>query len=157
MAQNIPPFENPKPHLVVVRAGAGSLHQNWLETPDKDRSWDLIVSYFDAAAYKAHKDQAGVQAILIKGGKWDGLYKTFAAFEARSSYTHIWLPDDDIATNGADINAMFAQAASHALAVCQPSLTPESYFSHFMFMTCPGFTLRYTNYIEIMIARRDHR
>lgn len=151
MPDRIAPFPNPKPNLVVVRAGAKSLHADWLDAPYEARSWDLIVSYFDDAAYRAHTPQPGVQAILIKGGKWDGLFKTFAQFTQHSDYARIWLPDDDIATTGTDISAMFAQAQAHDLAVCQPSLTPDSYFSHFLFMTCPGFSLRYTNYIEIMI------
>lgn len=33
----------------------------------------------------------------------------------------------------------------------QPALTRASYFSHFVFSQCPGFRLRYTNYIEIMV------
>jgi len=46
--------------------------------------------------------QDGVQAILIKGGKWDGLFKTFQAFEHHASYERIWLPDDDIANRDHD-------------------------------------------------------
>jgi len=61
--------------------------------------------YFDEAAYTAHPPQDGVQAILIKGGKWDGLFKTFQAFEHHASYERIWLPDDDIATTAADISS----------------------------------------------------
>jgi hypothetical protein len=145
------PFADPKPHLVVVRAGASSLHSGWLDIPHETRSWDLIISYFNEDAYQAHQDQPGVQAVLVKGGKWDGLFKTFAGFAQWRDYAHIWLPDDDIATNGDAINAMFAQAQAHDLAVCQPALSHDSYFSHFLFMACPGFVLRYTNYIEIMI------
>jgi len=75
MTPRLPPFPTPKPNLVVVRAGGKSLHP-----PPQD----------------------GVQAILIKGGKWDGLFKTFQAFEHHASYERIWLPDDDIATTAAD-------------------------------------------------------
>lgn len=140
-----------KSNLVVVRAGAKSLHGSWLDRPYSERSFDLIVSYFDEAAYKAHEPRAGVQAVLIKGGKWDGLYQTFTAFPAYKDYAYIWLPDDDIATKAADIDTMFEQAATYDLAVCQPALTLDSYFSHFMFLACDGFSLRYTNHIEIMI------
>lgn len=151
MPARLSPFPTPKPSLVVVRAGGKSLHAQWLDQPYEARAFDLIVSYFDADAYAAHMPQDGVQAILVKGGKWDGLFETFKAFPHHTNYTHIWLPDDDIATTGADINGMFDAAESHDLAVCQPSLTLDSYFSHFMFLTCKGFARRYTNYIEIMI------
>lgn len=40
---------------------------------------------------------------------------------------------------------------THSLAVAQPSLTPDSYFTHFIFINCPKTTLRFTNYIEIMV------
>lgn len=151
MPDRIPPFPDPKPNLVVVRAGAQSLHPGWLDLRHDDRSWDLVVSYFNPEAYAAHTPQAGVQKVLIKGGKWDGLFKTFDRIDGHESYQRIWLPDDDIASNGADVNAMFAQAETYNLAVCQPSLTLDSYFSHFMFLSCQGFRLRYTNYIEIMV------
>ena len=151
MLDRIPPFETPKPNLVVVRAGGGSLHPGWLDRPHETRSWDLIVSYFNEDAYRAHTPEPGVQAILIKGGKWDGLFKTLTQFPEHRTYAHIWLPDDDIATKSSSINEMFSQAAAHDLAICQPALTPDSYFSHFLFLSCPGFALRYTNSIEIMI------
>lgn len=140
-----------KPNLVVVRAGKNSLHHDWLALPYDDRNWDLVVSYFDEAAFEAHEDAPGVQAVLIKGGKWDGLFQTFSTFENWRDYTHIWLPDDDIATLGEMINGMFEVAAEHKLAICQPSLTHDSYFSHLLFMQCPGFKLRYTNFIEVMV------
>jgi len=92
-----------------------------------------------------------VVVILLRGGKWDGLFETFKAFPSYEQYQHVWLPDDDIATTGTDISKMFRLAKAQDLAVCQPSLTLDSYFSHFMFLTCAGFSLRYTNYIEIMI------
>jgi len=151
MAQSIPPFPNPKENLVVVRAGSKSLHANWLALPHEDRNWDLIVSYFDEAAFNAHPPQTGVQKVLLRGGKWDGLFKTFSQCESHTQYAHIWLPDDDIATDGAAINMMFDQAKRYDLAVCQPALTHDSYYSHFLFMKCPEFSIRYTNYIEIMI------
>ncbi len=154
MSSKIAPFSGPcgpKPNLVVVRAGSGSLHGGWIDRPYSERSFDLIVSYFNEDAFAAHPHLEGVGKVLIKGGKWDGLYQTFEAFPDFDRYQHIWLPDDDIATTGADIDAMFATAAAHDLAVCQPALTHDSYYSHFMFLACPGFRLRYTNHIEIMI------
>jgi hypothetical protein len=43
------------------------------------------------------------------------------------------------------------------LAVSQPSLTHESYFSHFIFFQCKGFRVRYSNFIEVMVPclRKD--
>ena len=135
-------------NLVVVRAGKNSLHPAWL-AGETDRNWDLIVSAYDLAA--KFDAVPGVKVVLQPGGKWDGIHALFAGSDLLSRYEYIWLPDDDIATNCADINAIFACARRYNLEVAQPALTRESYFSHFLFMQCPGFELRYSNSIEIMV------
>lgn len=140
-----------KAFLVVLRAGAKSLHEDWLDTPYEQRSWDLVISYYDEAAFKAHQPRAGVEAVLVKGGKWNGIFKTLNAVPEHRRYSHVWFPDDDIATDGKTINRIFDEAVTFGLAVCQPALTAQSYFSHFLFMQCAAFRLRYSNYVEIMV------
>jgi hypothetical protein len=135
-------------NLVVVRAGKNSLHPQWLEGA-AERAWDLIVSAYDPAARFEHSPD--VKVVLQPGGKWDGLHTLFAGSDLTSRYEYIWLPDDDIATTCADIDAIFAAMRSYNLEIAQPALTWESYFSHFAFMQCPGFALRYTNTVEIMV------
>lgn len=135
--------------LVVVRAGGNSLHHRWLEIPYADRGYDLLVSYFSEDAYRAFTPEPGVEAVLIKGGKWDGLHATLAGRDLER-YDYYWLPDDDLDIGARDVNALFSAMDDHGLRIAQPSLTPDSYFSHFVFSQCPGFVLRYTNYIEIM-------
>jgi len=155
MHENVAPFTavtgSHKRNLVVVRAGKSSLHNAWLKLPYEQRSWDFLVSYFDEDAYRAHIPHKGVQAVLVKGGKWDGLFETFMRFPHSEDYARIWLPDDDIDTTGDIINTMFNEAETYGLAVCQPSLTLNSYYTHFLFMNCAGFRLRYCNYVEIMV------
>lgn len=136
-------------NLVVVRAGRTSLHTLWLELPYAQRNYDLLISYYDEDAFHAFETGDGVAAVLVPGGKWDGLYRTLTGFDIES-YDYFWLPDDDIAATAADVNAIFNLCRSSGLAVAQPALTRDSYFSHFIFSQCPGFRLRYTNYIEIM-------
>ncbi len=138
-----------KKNLVVVRAGGKSLHYRWRDIPYDERHYDLLVSYFSDEAYGNFVAEPGIEAVLIKGGKWDGLYKTLNDRDLRQ-YDFFWLPDDDIDISAGDVNALFAAMEDFGLRVAQPSLTLNSYFSHFMFSQCPGFVLRYTNYIEIM-------
>ncbi|WP_170468382.1 hypothetical protein [Ruegeria arenilitoris] len=138
-----------KKSLVVVRAGKNSLHHRWQEIPYEDRAYDLLISYFSDEAFAAFKPEPGVEAVLVKGGKWDGLYKTLSDRDLEQ-YDYYWLPDDDLDIGAADVNALFDAMQVHGLRIAQPSLTPDSYFSHFVFSQCPGFVLRYTNYIEIM-------
>ncbi|WP_170426114.1 hypothetical protein [Ruegeria arenilitoris] len=138
-----------KKSLVVVRAGNNSLHHRWQEIPYEDRAYDLLISYFSDEAFAAFKPEPGVEAVLVKGGKWDGLHKTLSDRDLEQ-YDYYWLPDDDLDIGAADVNALFDGMQVHGLRIAQPSLTPDSYFSHFVFSQCPGFVLRYTNYIEIM-------
>ncbi len=134
-------------NLVVVRAGKNSLHPRWLEGAG-DRSWDLVVSLFDPQAVFDHGDD--VRVTLCSGGKWDGLFTTLNAPGALSGYDYVLLPDDDLDMKAADIEAIFAAMRRYDLDVAQPALTWDSYFSHFSVLACPGFTLRYVNFVEIM-------
>ncbi len=138
-----------KKNLVVVRAGGKSLHTRWTEIPYEDRNYDLLISFFSDEAFAAFQPEPGVEAVLIKGGKWDGLFATLSDRDL-DAYDFYWLPDDDLDISAQDVNALFDAMNTHGLRIAQPSLSPESYFSHFVFSQCPGFVLRYTNYIEIM-------
>lgn len=142
-----------KRNLVVVRAGPSSLHESWIGD-DAQRNFDVLVSYFDEAAFKA--DRSTVTKVFVPGGKWDGLHKTLRAIRC-DAYDFFWFPDDDIEARPQDIGRMFELAQRHNLAVCQPALTPDSYLSHFIVLACHGFQLRYTNFVEIMVPclRRD--
>jgi len=141
-------------NLVVVRAGKNSLHPLWLSGAQA-RSWDLIVSCYDAQAAFDHGPD--VRVVLRPGGKWDGLHAVLAQAGALDGYDYILLPDDDLDMTAADIEAIFAAMARHDLDVAQPALSWDSYFSHFSVLACPGFSLRYVNFVEIMAPclRRD--
>lgn len=138
-----------KKNLVVVRAGNNSLHHRWHEIAYEDRNFDLLISFFSDEAYAQFAPKPGVEAVLVKGGKWDGLYKTLSDRDL-GKYEYFWLPDDDLDISAQDVNTLFADMTRYGLRIAQPSLTPDSYFSHFVFSQCPGFVLRYTNYIEVM-------
>lgn len=140
-----------RPNLVVVRAGERSLHPGWLNRPYEARTFDLVVSYFSETAYARHRAEPGVSAVLVKGGKWDGLFNTLTTLPELDRYDYVWLPDDDIASEGETIDRMFELARTYELAVCQPALTRDSYFSHFIFNRCRAFRLRYVNHVEIMV------
>jgi hypothetical protein len=136
-----------RPNLVVVRAGKNSLHPRWLAGAQA-RSFDLIVSLYDSEASFDHGPD--VPVVLRRGGKWDGLHAVLGEEGALDGYDYILLPDDDLDMTASDIEAVFAAMRRHDLDVAQPSLTWDSYFSHFSVLSCPGFTLRYVNFVEIM-------
>ena len=135
-------------NLVIVRAGKNSLHPNWLDAK-LARNWDLIVSLYDDAPYQNLGDE---EVVRVKGGKFDGLHKTIGSFKnLLAKYEYIWLPDDDILTCQSDINKLFDSMRKYKLAVAQPSLSWNSYFSILMTMNAPSFTLRYVTYVEVMV------
>jgi hypothetical protein len=139
-----------KRNLVMVRAGENSLHHRWMDRPYRDRNFDVVLSFYSTDAHTRFVPGEGVTAVHVEGGKWDGLYKTLSALDL-DAYDRIWLPDDDIDTCTDTINAMFSLCESYGLAVAQPALSRDSYFSHFIFNRCTSFRLRYTNYVEIMV------
>ncbi len=148
----MPNFSESKENVVIVRAGQKSLHKRWHLLPYHARNFDLVVSYFDEAAFRAHEEEAGVYAFLCIGGKWDGIYRTLDWMDQNfPEYEYYWLPDDDIDADSVSINLLFDAMKGSNLGVAQPSLTPDSYFTHFLFINCPGVLLRYTNYVEIMV------
>jgi hypothetical protein len=139
-------------NLVVVRAGPDSLHRQWLPGPDEKRCFDLVVSYFERDCFERHREAPGVSACFHPGGKWDGLHKTLIGMgRDLDDYDYVWLPDDDIATSAEDIGKLFDTMRQTGLKVGQPSLTSDSYFTHFLFIHCPGIAVRWTNYVEIMV------
>jgi hypothetical protein len=141
-------------NLVIVRAGNSSLHPAWLSGAP-ERSWDLLVNYFGDDPDK-YKDQ-DILRIDSKGPKWPALKELIETHrEIIDRYDYVWLPDDDIATNAADINRLFEIARKYKLALCQPALSLNSYFSWGVTLKTMFTRLRYTNFVEIMVPCFDH-
>lgn len=135
-------------HLVLVRAGASSLHRTWLGGPA--RNFDIAVSAFGTLTPEA----AGPVDLYAHydGGKWDGIAHFLRERPTLlEAYDYVWLPDDDIATDAASIERMFAIARHHRLDVCQPALTADSFYSYPETLALDGYVLRYTNLVEIMM------
>ena len=135
-------------NLVIVRAGDGSLHPNWLAGPG-ERNWDLVVSYFghDPDRHRA----PDVVRIDGPGPKWPALHALLAERpELVAEYDLVWLPDDDLMIDKTGINRLFSIAAEYQLEVAQPALTWDSYFGHITTLRNSQCTLRYTNYVEVM-------
>ena len=140
--------------LVVLRAGDGSLHPNWLAG---SRDWDLAISYYGLDEQKVFPEASYLHR--YRGGKWDGLRDFFASHpDVIERYDYFWLPDDDILTDASSINKLFELMKQYHLELAQPSLTANSYFSYLVTLKCPCFSLRYTTLVEIMapILTRSH-
>lgn len=137
----------PSKRLIVVRAGPTSTHRAWYGSAD-NRQFDVAVSYYGDDEYVPSQ---GEIVHYFKGGKWEGIFDFFRSHpELASKYSYIWLPDDDLVTDASTINKLFDIAESQKLQICQPSLSWESHYSHFITLQNRKFQIRYTNYVETM-------
>lgn len=142
------PVLRPRRNLVIVRAGDRSLHREWIADPRRD--FDLFVSYYgrepdryrEDAEYHEHRP----------GPKWPCIAELLAAHpELVERYDAFWLPDDDISASPAVIDRMFALFHGLDLALAQPALTRDSYYSWDFLLQRPGCVLRHSRFVEVMV------
>jgi hypothetical protein len=139
-----------KRNLVIVRAGDSSLHPGWL-VPRSQRNWDLVVNYFGDDEERYRDDGEGVLRIDSKGPKWPALHELLGrTWQGWREYERIWLPDDDLECQAADIDRLFDLMPALDLHLAQPSLSWNSYISLILTAHNPNFALRYTSFVEPM-------
>jgi hypothetical protein len=141
-------FSSGNRNLVIVRAGRKSLHPSWVSGKERP-GFDLLVTAYEDGVVAA--DRADVAMIPVAGRKIAGFSQVFTGHpELFDDYDRIALFDDDLETDAAAINQAFDISRDYGLHICQPSLTPDSYFSYAVFLQNTAFTLRYCNFIEMM-------
>lgn len=141
-------------NLVVLRAGDGSLHADWIAGARRD--FDLFVSYYGETPGRYATDADFYEA--RPGPKWPriaDLLREHAGVVAE--YDCVWFPDDDLATDTATIDRMFAFFHAHRLCLAQPALTRDSFCQWRTLLQEPDCHLRYGRFVEIMapIFSRD--
>lgn len=137
-------------NLVLATAGARSLHRQWMGDPAA-RSYDVWLNCYEPAALEAFRGDP-VRLFDARGTmKWPGMARTLeAAGPEVERYDAVWFPDDDVAIDPAGIEALFSHVHALGLALAQPALSDASYFSAALTLRCPGFTVRFTNFVEVM-------
>lgn len=131
----------------MARTGDSSLHKRWLEGPE--RRFDLYLSYYgdQPGRYAADADYWRE----MKKTKWPAWHDHIAAErELVASYEAVWFPDDDLLMDTGSINKMFDMFMAFGFALAQPSLSHESYFSHSSTLRDPSYSVRFTNFVEVM-------
>lgn len=139
-------------NLVVVRAGDNSVHPGWVSGPQ--RNFDLYVSYFgnQPDRYADHTEYHENR----KGMKWPVLGELLQAHpDLIDRYDYVWLPDDDLVADTDTLNRMFDLAAAFRLALAQPALTRNSYYTWPLLLQDPRYVLRYSRFIEVMAPLFD--
>lgn len=136
-----------KPFLIIARVGDRSLHPHWLT--DGQPMFDCFLSYFGDEPDK-YRDQATYYE-QKKGGKWPEIARIVQEnWSVVSQYQAVWFPDDDLLCNAADINRLFSFMLAFDIALAQPALTMNSYFSHSSLLQQQNTALRLTNFVEVM-------
>jgi hypothetical protein len=134
-------------NLVVLRAGDGSLHPQWLAGPQRD--FDLFVSYYGKVEGR-HRDSADLWEHR-PGPKWSCIADLMAAHPGLvEQYDAFWFPDDDLAADTDTLNRMFALFQGFGLKLAQPALTRDSYFSWRQLLQRDEFVLRHVAFVEVM-------
>lgn len=134
-------------YLVMARVGDTSLHKNWLRGPE--RKFDLYLSYYGDVPGRYAGDCDFWRE--KKSTKWPALHGHIVEDrELISAYDAVWFPDDDLLIEADAINQMFDLFVAFGFALAQPSLSPESYFSHPTVLRDPDYIVRFTNFVEVM-------
>jgi len=139
-------------NLVIVRGGRNSLHPRWLEG-DGPRNWDLLLCPYEEGPPESDFPVPAP----IPGQKWLGLSRMLNASDVWRRYEYIWLPDDDLLADAAEISRFFDLCRRFNSTMAQPALTEDSPFSIILTMRNHAFFARTTTYVEIMAPcfRRD--
>lgn len=133
--------------LIMARVGDTSLHEQWLR--GTKRNFDLYLSYYGdkPGRYKEDADYYREK----KSTKWPALHEHIVADrEIVESYDAVWFPDDDLLIGSESISRMFDLFSAFDLALAQPALTLNSYFSHSTVLVNSSYVLRFTNFVEVM-------
>ncbi len=135
-------------NLVITRAGATSLHRQWL-VPQEARNFDVLLT--SRVAGEDANPTPGVEFVSLPGGKVEGWRDIVLNLAHRlDGYERIAFLDDDIACDAAAIARCFDLGQQFDLRLWQPSLTWTSYFTLGGTLHNPHFLLRYVNYVEMM-------
>jgi hypothetical protein len=132
--------------LLVLRAGAGSLHRSW--THICAGRIDVAMSMYDDS-----RIEDGAFAVVHRhaGPKFRGLAAFFAANDwVIDAYTHFWLFDDDIFLPFESLLMIQDIVERYQFALCAPSLTPESFMAWPITVQNSAFYLRVCDFVEGM-------
>ncbi len=135
-----------KRNLIILRCGKNSLHKKWIST---GANYDLFLLPYEDFVSKTEKNCTLFPQVA--GQKWPAISKFIKDnIKLISNYDFIMLPDDDLLITTSKLNKLFNQLNIDKPALSQPSLSYESYYSHFLTLKFPGLYARETSFVEIM-------
>lgn len=134
-------------NLIILRAGDASLHRGWIA--DGARDFDLLISYYGQQP-DLHKEDADHYE-MRRGPKWSCIADLLRENpELIQQYEAFWFPDDDLSASTETLNRMFALFHGFNLALAQPALTADSYYSWSTLLQKPEYVMRHVGFVEVM-------
>ncbi len=137
-----------RPYLLCIRSGKAPEYPKWLDF-GKPRLWDLLISYY--AVPDAGMDHRA--DIVVAGGltKLSNIQDLAQGPNIFSRYKSIAFFDDDLVIRFDAVDQMFIAFSRHNLLLAQPALSHQSHHSFRETLACPAFSMRFTNFVEIMM------
>lgn len=136
---------------LVVYAWNGS--EEPLKLVRKDASPQFSLLIFDYSGRSGLSEYSGwpvlSRATECKGEIYREVYRHMLGSQQR--YDYVGLIDDDIELSWSDINRLLAIGREHGLDIFQPSLTPDSHYSHKCFLNPGRPGVRPSPWIEVMM------
>lgn len=138
-----------RPYLVMVRAGAASLHPQWL-ADDPDRNWDCWVSWY---CEPAGHGEAAVEFESDGGdNKFEGYLQGRDALAlSLDEYRYVALLDDDLEFPPGGISQTFSQCERAHADLAQPALRWGSNVNHDVTLYNPLTDVRRVSFVEMMM------
>ncbi len=138
-----------RPYLVMVRAGAASLHPQWL-ADDPDRNWDCWVSWY--CEPDARCDAAVEYESDGGDNKFEGYLQGREALALQlDHYRYVALLDDDLEFTPGGISRTFAHCALAQADLAQPALRWGSNVNHDVTLYNPLTDVRRVSFVEVMM------
>ncbi|HYX09038.1 MAG TPA: DUF707 domain-containing protein [Bacteroidales bacterium] len=131
---------------IIAAVGQGSLHMEWIQN---EPQFDLHLIVYDES-YQKYQSNADF-IIQSEGYKYELIYDYLKCNpKILDYYKYFYLPDDDVSINTKNIHSLFRYMQEYDLAIAQPALCSDSYYSFPHTVRQKDSILRYTNFVEVM-------
>jgi hypothetical protein len=135
--------------LIIVRAGAGSLHNTWLDrsTP---RTWDLLICPYENIP-PPPKGSGILVSEVITPLKWASIKILLEKWQGWREYRYVIVADDDLFAAQHTWSRFFELCAHYGAKLAQPALADGSHYGHVLTMRNTQFVARRVSFVEIMM------
>jgi hypothetical protein len=116
---------------VFTSAGDNHNVHSWVSGL-KNPKWDLVTAFYGDSDEKYDEiRKISKMSFRVKGSKFQNLKKIYDRQPALlQQYSFIWISDDDLILDPADIDRLFSYAENYDFWICQPAFSGKGRISH---------------------------